>query len=343
MLAIEQKVKVVEGCKAPLSDDILNATQPLLLKGLVSDWPIVKAGRDSAQAAADYILKFYNGQALPAFMSASTNNGRLFYNADMSGFNFERVRGKLDELLAELLKRTELLDGTAASGKVPTCYVGSTNLDHWFPGLRQQNDLGLAVEAPLVSIWMGNQSRVAAHYDFPNNIACSVVGRRRFTLFPPEQLDNLYVGPLDFTPAGQAISLVDFDNPDFERFPKFRGALSAALVAELEPGDAVFVPSMWWHHVESLDSFNVLINYWWRNSPGHLGSPFDVLQHAMLGLKDLPREQRMAWKELFNHYVFDAEHKDFSHIPESRRALIDPISEVVAQGLRSRLVTNIKN
>lgn len=92
-------------------------------------------------------------------------------------------------------------------------------------------------------------------------------GRRRFTLFPPEQIANLYIGPIGHAPTGTPISLVSFREPDFERFPRFREALAAAHVAELEPGDALFIPTLWWHHVESLDKHNVLVNYCGRERP----------------------------------------------------------------------------
>ncbi|MFX6149073.1 cupin-like domain-containing protein, partial [Acinetobacter baumannii] len=91
-----------------------------------------------------------------------------------------------------------------------------------------------------------------------------------FTLFPPDQFGNLYLGPLDNTPAGRAVSMVDFAEPDFAAHPRFREALAHAQVAELEPGDAIFIPSMWYHHVEGRSAFNVLINYWWRETPGWL-------------------------------------------------------------------------
>ena len=113
----------------------------------------------------------------------------------------------------------------------PSLYIGSTNVDHWLPGFREQNDFPIRHLEPLVSIWIGNQSRVSAHYDFPSNIACVVAGHRRVILFPPDQLPNLYVGPLDFTPAGQPISLVDFCAPDYERFPKFREAVKTAQMS----------------------------------------------------------------------------------------------------------------
>src|SRR6185295_10671014 len=100
-----------------------------------------------------------------------------------------------------------------------------------------------------------NRTRIAAHHDLPDNLACVVAGRRRFTLFPPEQLNNLYVGPLDFTPAGQPISRVDIDTPDLETYPRFAEALNAARRAELGPGDAVYIPALWWHDVLSLEDF----------------------------------------------------------------------------------------
>ncbi|MGB1243843.1 MAG: cupin-like domain-containing protein, partial [Porticoccaceae bacterium] len=147
----------------------------------------------------------------------------------------------------------------------------------------------------------------------------------------PDQLENLYVGPVDFTPAGQPISLVDFAEPDFERFPRFREALKSAMVVELEPGDGLLIPSMWWHHIEALESFNVLVNYWWRNSPAHMGPPLNVLQHAIMGLRDLPAEQRAVWQQLFDYYVFNPREQAFEHIPEQVRGVLNPIDEASAK------------
>ena len=188
---------------------------------------------------------------------------------------------------------------------------------------------------------MGSRSRIAAHWDLPDNIACCAVGRRRFTLFPPDQLENLYVGPLHFTPSGQEVSLVDFHNPDFDKHPKFREALKSARVAELEPGDAVFVPSMWWHHVEGLESLNVLINYWWRQSPDYMGTPVNVLKHALLTIRDLPAEQRRAWHDIFQYYVFDADDSTFEHIPERAQGPLGPINEQTARMLRAELLKKL--
>ncbi|MDP5041146.1 MAG: cupin-like domain-containing protein, partial [Paraglaciecola sp.] len=216
----------------------------------------------------------------------------------------------------------------------------STSVDQILPGLRDaQNDIPQLADKPLVSIWVGNQSRIAAHYDVTDNVACVAAGKRRFTLFGPEQLDNLYIGPLDFTPAGQPASLVDFHQPDFIRFPKFKTALEHALVAELEAGDGIFIPSMWWHHVEALSDFNILVNYWWRQVPNYVGVPSDALNHAMLAIKSLPLEQREAWRHLFDYYVFRPAGQD--HIPAHARGMLDAIDENSARKLRAVLLNKL--
>ena len=336
MLEINRQVREVTGCRPDsLSDDILYSTEPLVLRGLTADWPLVQAAKQSSAQAESYILQFDSGQQLTAYRGEPEIDGRIFYNQDFSGFNFERIRLPLAEVFENLREY-------GSQTQPPTLYVGSTMVDNWLPELRRDNDLVLEGQDPLVSIWIGNRSRIAAHYDFPTNIACSVAGRRRFTLFPPEQLENLYVGPIDFTPAGQSISLVDFANPDFEAYPKFREAMQAAQVVELEPGDAILIPSMWWHHVESLDDMNILINYWWRNTPAYMDTPVNVLQHAIMGIRELPPEQREAWREIFDHYVFNADDENYQHIPEPARGVLNRLDETAARQIHSLLLSKFK-
>ncbi len=315
---------------ADLSDELLASDTPLVIRGLAADWPAVGHGLESDDHIIDYLQKFNSDNAVTALYAPAEAAGRIFYNDDMSAFNFEYRRMALTEAVREVRSH---IDAPSS----PSLYIGSTNVDHWLPGFREQNDLPIQHLAPLVSIWVGNQSRVSAHYDFPSNIAVVVAGHRQVILFPPEQLPNLYVGPLDFTPAGQPISLVDFHAPDYEKFPKFRDAIRTAQMSVLKPGDAIIVPSMWWHHMEALDAFNVLVNYWWRNSPSYMGPPLSVLQHAILGLRDLPEAQRDQWRELFDFYVFNPEPENFAHIPEAARGVLNPIDEQTARQIRKML------
>jgi hypothetical protein len=317
-----------------LSDAILGASQPLVLRGLAASWPMVRAGLESDRAGCDYLRRHYQGATVGAMLGGADAGGRFFYNQAMDGFNFQPVHVKLSGVLDEIEAKREM-------DPAPTIYVGSTTIDTCLPGFRQHNDLDLGGRDALASIWIGNRTRIAAHYDVPDNVAVVAAGRRRFTLFPPEQLRNLYIGPIDFTPAGQSVSLVDFQQPDLEQFPRFAEALRHAQSAELGPGDAIFIPSMWWHHIEALSPFNVLVNYWWRQTPDYMDTPSNALMAAFLTIRDLPPAQRQAWQELFRHYIFEADTETAAHIPPHARGVLSPLTADGARALRGQLLKKL--
>ena len=313
---------------------VFDSDVPLRLNGLVSGWPAVRECAASAESAARYLSRFWSKAPVTAYVGDASIDGRFFYNPEFTGFNFRAGKATLPQIFEKLTE-------SERDERMATIYVGSTPVDEWLPGFRSQNDVRLPADNALVSFWLGNRTRISAHYDFPDNLACVVSGRRRFTLFPPDQVANLYVGPLDMTPSGQAISLVDFAAPDFERFPKFADAIEHGQTAVLEPGDAVFIPSMWWHHIESTTPFNLLVNYWWCSTPAAMGSPSEALLHAILAMRDLPPRQREACRSLFDHYVFNADESTCEHIPEAGRGWLAPLDEAAARRLRADLLNKL--
>jgi hypothetical protein len=317
-----------------LDPALLSSSEPRVLRGLVAHWPMAQAGASTAADAVDYLKRFARAEPVVATVAAPESGGRFFYTEDVQDFNFRQERVPLPVVLDTLLRYL-------GEDAPPAIYVGSTSIDTWLPGFRAENDLGLGAHDPLASIWIGNRTRIAAHQDVPDNIACVVAGRRRVTLFPPTQLENLYIGPLDRTPAGQAVSMVDFADPDLQRFPRFAEALRHARVVELEPGDAILIPSMWWHHMEALAPFNILVNYWWRQSPAYMDSPMNALMLALLSIRDLPPAQRETWREVFRHYVFDADDSTAAHLPEAARGLLAPMDDTRARELRARLLQRL--
>jgi len=320
-------------------DEILDQQRPMIFRGLAQDWPLVRLGLESPERAMTYLAAFSQGQRVVAYRGAPEIRGRFGYNDTLTGMNFQAGREALETVLDDI--RRSLHDAVA-----PSVYVGSTDLDTYLPGLRADNDLKLdpavfAGSTPLVSLWLGNRTVAAAHYDMSNNIACCVVGRRRFTLFPPGQAANLYPGPLEPTPGGQVVSLVDFDNPDHDRFPRFREALANAQVAELEPGDVLVYPALWWHQVEALDGFNVLVNYWWNSAPAFMDTPQTTLLHALLSLRDRPDFEKQAWRELFDYYVFGPADRAAAHLPEAARGNLGPMDDIKARRLRAMLLNRL--
>jgi hypothetical protein len=318
---------------ADLDARLKDAASPFVVRGLIADWPLVKAGLESGAAARAYLLQHRRDRAFTVNIGEPGGGDRLFYDEAM-GMNFRTGRVGLAEIFAGI-------DANEGKRDAPAIYLSSVDVQGYFDGLHEANHVDLGDRQSIESIWIGTRTRVAAHNDFPSNLACCAAGKRRFTLFPPEQFVNLYVGPIDFTPAGRPVSMVDLRDPDFDAFPRFRDALKTAQVAELEPGDAIFIPSMWWHHVEALAPFNVLVNYWWRDSARFLAQPQDALNHALMAIRDLPEHEKRLWRQMFDYYVFGDTAAAAEHIPENARGILGPLDAESAGRIRANLLRSL--
>lgn len=311
-------------------ETVLPAGRPTVMRGLVADWPAVRAARTSPRALGAYLGPFDRGLSVGAMLGPPRINGRFFYNDDLTGFNFKRETVKLGGAFEYLLS-------VADADRPPAFAVQSIPARANLPGFDAENVMPLLDPSVEPRLWIGNAVSVAAHQDTSENIACVVAGRRRFTIFPPDQDRNLYMGPFELTPAGTRISLVDFDDPDFDAHPGFREALDSAITVDMEPGDALYLPYMWWHHVRSLDRLNLLVNYWWTPQAPERGRPSEAFLHAMLAIQGLPKAHRDAWRVLFENYVFQTEGSASDHIPAERLGMLGDIDPAAVKELRATL------
>jgi hypothetical protein len=299
--------------------EILPAGRPAVFKGVANHWPLVQRRAESPAAITEYLGTFNPGTQVEWIAGEPKIKGRFFYNDAMNGVNFHRARGPFGEALSLLLRHV-------ADPSPPALALQALPISVHLPQFDGQQRLDLPPSETRATMWIGNAVTVAAHFDFNENIACVAHGRRRFMLFPPEQMENLYVGPLEFTPQGVPISLVDVHNPDLVRYPRFELATAAAQVAELEAGDAIFIPYMWWHSVRSMEPFNILINYWWNAVRRPVIAPFHSLMHGVIAIANLPEPQRHVWKRFFDHYVFQVHGDPAEHIAPERRGLLGGLS-----------------
>ncbi len=298
-----------------LKDRLEQCAEPVLLKGLVAHWAAVRAGRESALGICEYLARFDRGVEIIATKTRAAARGVMGYNDDLSDFAFVKARMGLAEFVSHLAAYLSV-DGA------PAIAAQCAKVSEVLPGFLDDNTLR-ALPGVVPNFWLGNALTVPVHHDHPYNLACVVAGRRRFTLFAPAQVGNLYVGPLEHTPSGAPISVVHPKSPDFVRYPRYREALASARVAELEPGDALYIPPLWFHQVEALEKVNLLVNYWWPVSGAQdLPSPAATFMQAISVLNALPPAQRDAWAAMFEHYVVQREQEPGGHIPEAWRGVL---------------------
>jgi hypothetical protein len=320
--------------RAKFDSEIRPAGEPIILRGLVKNWPAVKAGITSIQEMGDYIKKMDSHQPVPTYLGPSHIQGRYFYSDDMKTFNFERRNIPLSVSIDKLLQQKD-------SPEPIGIYAGATSTVDVLKGFGAFNPMPLVGSDVPPLIWLGNSARIAPHFDTSENIACCVAGTRRFLVFPPSQIENLYGGPIDHNMAGPPASLVDPKAIDLEKFPKFELAMSFAKLAELQPGDALYMPSLWWHYVESEGPLNVLVNYWWSSLKNN--APMSNIALALLTLRDLPSAERAAWQHYFNHYIFNPKaDQALDHVPESLRGVLGKKSPNRDQRIKQFLVSRLQ-
>ncbi|MFC4312306.1 cupin-like domain-containing protein [Steroidobacter flavus] len=315
--------------------DVAEPCRPVVIRGLVSPWPAVAASERSPTQFRDYLSRFDAGGEAEVFVGEPRIGGRYFYSEDLRGFNFARARMRFTDALDSIV-------ATAANPNGRSMYMGSVPTEQYLPGFAVENPLTVLKANVAPRIWLGHASNVSAHYDTMDNIACVVAGTRRFTLYAPETIDRLYIGPIDHTMAGQPVSLAASAPADDERFPRFREIRDQALVAELFPGDGIYVPKLWWHQVEATASFNVLVNYWWDAFSAGRDPPAVAMLLSLIAIAERPAAERQAWKAFFDHFVFRTHGHPLAHLPADQHGVLGPLQPDNYQKIRARVMQMLR-
>ena len=168
--------------------DIVAKGEPAVFRGLVADWPVVRprAGPD-LRSLAQLLREAATNEPFEAWFGPPEIEGRFGYNEDFSGFNSRATAG----------------DGRSAARPVAapvrarqrpySMYASGIPIRKYLPRLVPTIPVPMLehrTRETLISLWLGNRTRTAAHWDLPQNLACVVAGRRRFTLFPTDQLEE---------------------------------------------------------------------------------------------------------------------------------------------------------
>jgi len=311
--------------------EVVEPCRPVVVRGLVHAWPVVLAAGRSPMHFKEYVSQFDAGRLAEVFIGESHIAGKYYYNDDLTGFNFERRRMNFVDALSSIVS-------TSKQTGHRSMYLGSVPTDDYLPGFSARNTLPVLDGGIAARIWIGHESNVSAHYDTLDNVACVIAGLRRFTLFSPETIEQLYVGPIDHTMAGQPVSLAASAPVDDERYPRFREIRDQALVVELQAGDALYIPKLWWHQVLATSPFNALVNYWWDAFSAGPDAPSTALLLSMITIAERPPAERKAWRAFFDHYVFRSNGHPLKHLPASQHGVLGPLQPHNYDRIRARIM-----
>ena len=306
-------------------DALLSEGEPVLLQGAIDHWPVLQAAERSPSALDAYLIERDLGMPVPIMEAPPSSGGRFTYAADPREFSFTKRMRPLRETLERIARaKSDPIGSFLAIQMLP--------LDTQMPALVRDNPMPFVPASARPKLWLGGPVKTQIHNDRDHNLACVIAGRRRFVLFPPEQVGNLYIGPLDNPPP---LSFVDPEEPDFAAYPRYSEALKFASVAHLGPGDALLIPRYWWHHVTSLDRYNAMVNYWWGESAAGLGNPHEAFLMALLAIKKLPPRERDYWRAMFESFVFGED--GAAHIPLAARGILNPTGPALREAVKQRL------
>jgi hypothetical protein len=310
--------------------EVAERCRPAIIRGLVGEWPVARSAAVSPARFRSYVAQFDSGKPAEVFVGEPAIAGKFYYNEGLTGFNFDRERMSFGDALDRIV-------GSVGQTAGRSMYLGSVAVADYLPGFAEQNSLPIVSPAASARIWLGHESNVSAHYDSLDNLACVVSGKRRFTLFSPELTDCLYMGPIDFTMAGQPVSLAAAAAVDDPRYPRFAEVRDRAVVAELLPGDAIYIPKLWWHQVEATSPFNVLVNYWW-DAFATPDVPSVGLLLSLITIAERPLQERLAWKAFFDHYVFRTHGHPLAHLPKEQHGVLGLLQPDNYDKLRARVM-----
>ncbi len=284
------QIKVIERAHRPTRErfeaDYVVPGRPVVLTGMMDDWPAMSLWTRDRLGARAGSRRVVVGSAAAGDFSISPEAGPRYDREEMT---FAELLARLDRPPGE---RVYYLQAECLEEKLPELLADIRVPPYFDPG-----------RLTGCRLWIGpGGQRVALHYDVSHNLLALVRGEKRLTLFDPDQLPFLYHSPLEGPNSSFAYSRVDLDRPDLVRFPEY--ARAEPVNVDLRPGEMLFLPAFWWHHVVSSGE-NVAVNFWWQVLPNadlkSLGLAFASFHDVM---KTLPREWRAHVARLANELIF---------------------------------------
>jgi hypothetical protein len=219
--------------------------RPVILRNAIRDWEPLRT----------WTPEYLRGALGESRVTVARSPDGDYYDPDTKVLRLPDVKLPFSEFIDHVF---------SPSGSTDKYYLKQTSLSEFEPLARQVLNPD-HIQTPDVTrnLWIGSAGNVTgAHYDMEENLLAQVRGRKRVILAPSSQMDELYpCSPFSIKPN---FSRVNLARPDLSRFARYRQA--TPLEGTLEPGDVLYIPIYWWHHVTSLDA-GISVNFWWHADP----------------------------------------------------------------------------
>lgn len=200
--------------------------KPVVIEKLTQDWPAYTKWNLQyiKSVAADKIVPLYDDRPV----------------SHLDKFNEAHAQMKMSDYV-------DLLESK------PTNYrIFLYNLMKEVPSLAKDfrwPDIGLRLIRQLPMLFFGGENaKVFIHFDidYSNILHFHFHGKKRCVLFAPDQTPFLYKVPHALISRED----IDFDSPDFEKFPALKQA--KGYVTNLEHGEMLYMPEGYWHYMKYL-------------------------------------------------------------------------------------------
>jgi Cupin-like domain len=206
--------------------------RPVKLKSMMEEWPALW------KWSPEYLRRTFGDQIVEITAARDTD--------PKYEINLEDHR--------KLIKFGDFIDLVTSTPSGNDSYLVANNSFFERPGLRRLlTDIGSLpgyltrkAKPAHTHLWFGPADTVTPlHHDTMNILFCQVYGKKRVTLIAPDESPWLY------NELG-VYSEVEFENPDLETYPLFQHV--DAIRVDVNPGEILFIPVGWWHHVRSLET-----------------------------------------------------------------------------------------
>lgn len=245
-----QTSELVSKIKSPNTKQFLNLWKeyrPFIIEGVAKNWDACNKWTN------DYLIKHCGDNIVTVF----------FFKQDFLESHKNFAYESAFELVNDMTYK-EFLDKANNSEDRMVCYL-NTGFEECFPEIIEDvNYPEYFKSKPNVILWHGFSNKSFSststlHFDKIHNIFVQIRGKKRIVLFPPSDYLSFYP-PLE---SGQGIghnSKVNPDDINLESFPNFPWKEKIEVV--LQPGEILYIPPFWWHHVTAIDE-NISLSFWY--------------------------------------------------------------------------------